>query len=351
MPQVKEISNGAQFSRSLEGGMVADAQTRVFKVLLDSAGATIDVQQTCGVTIGSVHPYNQNIYCSGFDSSFDGDSRMVLMCRFNYKSAPSASGQDPQKENPTVRPANWSVSSVVHEEVAYLWNAISGPDASKGWIVPANPVGDRYDGATRMQPLITFSVEQYESGDPSRHSLLAGVVNSGSYTIGTFVAPERTLMFRGVQSQPVVESWGTLMYRGWKATYEFVYRSNYAGPTLGKIGWDIAIPQTGFNIKNVNGVSNLEVGSLALAHDSTGKIKDWPANPQVVTGTDGKKVRGMVLVHSYADGGASQVPCAQPIPLNDDGTPRSSTASPAVKVYRYQVQEEYDFNSFGIRYG
>ena len=351
--KAKEISAGAQFSRSMEEGVVADSLTRVFKVLTDSPGAEFDIQKTCEVYIGDKHPKNTNVYCSGFDAHYDGDSRTVAICVFQYKSAPSATGKDPQEQNPKQRPANWSVSSVVHEEVAYLWNAIDGPAKSDGWVVPTNPAGDRYDGVTRMQPLVTFSVEQYESTDPSKHALLAGVVNKTEYKIGTYSAPERTLMFRGIQAQPVVEYWGKDIYRGWKATYEFVYRSNYAGPMLGKIGWDIALPQTGFNIINkesaLGGGSN-EVGSLALAHGTDGKITDWPSDPSLVAGTDGKKVRGMVLVHSYSDGGASQVPCAQPIPLNDDGTPRSHSATPPVKVYRYQVQEAYNFDSFGLRY-
>jgi hypothetical protein len=57
----------------------------------------------------------------------------------------------------------------------------------------------------------------------------------------------------------------------------------------------------------------------------------------------------MVMVFEYENGGASQLPSAQPIPINDNGRPRIDTASPKVLVYRYQVQDEIDFSQFGLR--
>jgi len=52
----------------------------------------------------------------------------------------------------------------------------------------------------------------------------------------------------------------------------------------------------------------------------------------------GDKVRGMVKVFEYEDGGVSQLPSASPIPLNDNGRPRIHTADPKVIVRAYQVQ-------------
>lgn len=355
MREVKEVAAGASVSRSSENGRFADSGTRAFKILMDYPGEVVDLQQTCGVYIGSPHPFNPQIFCTSFDARYDGESRMVILCTFQYASAASSdSTQDNREKAPDIRPANWSVASTLTEAPAWLWKPIGHSTLGGDWQVPVNTVGDRYDGVTRVEPMVTYSIEQYESQDPNRHVSLAGVVNDASFKIGTFTAPQRTLMFRGVQCQPVVESWGQNIYRGWKATYEFVYKKGYAGEELGDIGWDVATPQTGFNIKNIEaalGGGIHEVGSLLLAHDSSGKITDWPADPSLAPGTNNKKVRGMVLVHAYADGsgGASQLPCAQPIALNDDGTPRSSTATPPVKVYRYQVQPEYDFNNFGIR--
>jgi hypothetical protein len=57
------------------------------------------------------------------------------------------------------------------------------------------------------------------------------------------------------------------------------------------------------------------------------------------------------------DGGYTQIPCAQPIPLNDDGTPRNTEAFPVaskVLINRICLQPEVDFgtnfSNFGIRW-
>jgi hypothetical protein len=62
------------------------------------------------------------------------------------------------------------------------------------------------------------------------------------------------------------------------------------------------------------------------------------ALPETVAVDD--RVRAMVRVFSYDDGGASQLPAAQPIALNDDGTPRKG--DPLVK--RYCPYEKINFS-------
>jgi hypothetical protein len=57
----------------------------------------------------------------------------------------------------------------------------------------------------------------------------------------------------------------------------------------------------------------------------------------------------MVKVFEHESGGASQTPSAQPIPLNDDGTPRIYNADPKVLVYRYRVYREANFNTLNLR--
>lgn len=158
-------------------------------------------------------------------------------------------------------------------------------------------------------------------------------------------------MFRGVQCNPVVESWGSNIYRGWKATYEFVYKKNYAGEELGDIGWDIAIPQTGFNVKAFTppGGADDDPFGQPLKH-ANGKIGFEGGVPFLPVGIDeDEKVRAMVKVFEYENGGASQLPSSQPIPINDNGRPRIETASPKVLLYRYQVQPSYDFSLLNLR--
>jgi hypothetical protein len=213
-----------------------------------------------------------------------------------------------------------------------------------------------YEGITRLEPVTTIVIEEFEKEDPTKYCDLVGVVNQELFFIGSLTCDKRTLMFRGLQARPTVESWGGELYRGWTVSYEFVFRRNYVRGLYyngqlydDNLGWDIAVPQSGFNIINKSaalGGGIHEVGSLALAHSAEGKIANWPDDPDLVEGTEGKKVRGMVLVASYGtDGGASQLPCAQPIPLNADGTPRSSTANPKVIVRRWCVHRDVFFNN------
>lgn len=363
MPKlVSDIFAGTSFQRSSDfGKSVTDSQVRVFRILLNNPGETVDVELTCGVKIGDNHPINTNIYCTSWDAKFEDESRTVIVATFNYQSTPAADGNDRNKQAPDVRPANWSTSTSLMEVPAQSWAEVGQNNLAAGaWEAPVNPVKDRYDGVSSFDALVSISVEQYCVSDPTTHCLYAGCVNEESLTIGTLVCQPGSVMFRGVQAKPTVESWGGLMYSGWTATYEFAYRPNYVkgiyfnGQTYdANIGWDIAVPQTGFNVINNEaalGGGIHEIGSLALEHGSDGKIKDWPADPSLVPGTAGKKVRAMVLVHAYADGGASQLPCAQPIPLNSDGTPRATGANPPVIVRRYRTNREINFHdTFGIR--
>lgn len=356
MPRyVSEITSGTQFSRSLEDGVIADSQNRSFKVLLNFPGEIIDVQGTCRVYIGNQHPTNLNIFCSSFDAKYDGDSRAVLICTFQYKSKASSSQEDPQKNDPTIRPANWTTSVATYESPVRNWRRVyAGTGAEQS---AANALGDMYDGITRLEPIITISVEQFERFDPLRNNYAVGCINSNSLRISNSLFCEpATVMLRGIQADPTVESWGNQVFRGWKTRYEFLFKRNPAmlannsGEYNEEIGWDVAVPQTGFNVKAFApnaGVANADIYGQPLKH-SAGKIIGPPfLLPDNINAGD--KVRAMVKVFEYENGGASQAPSAQPIPLNDDGTPRDYIASPKVLIYRYRVYREYNFNSLNLR--
>lgn len=364
MPKiVSDIHSGVGFQRSSDNGKnLADAQTRVFRIILNDPSEVIDVQKEVGVKIGDVHPVNSNLYCTSWDAKYEGDSRTVVIATFNYQSTPSAQGQDRNEQPPDIRPANWSTSTTIMEVPAQSWVEVGQNNLAAGNAeAPINPAKDRVEGISSFDALVTISIEQYCVDDPTEHCLYAGSVNKEVIRVGSLTCQPGSVMFRGVQAKPTIESFGDLFYRGWTATYEFAYRPNYVkgissgnGTYDGNIGWDIAVPQTGFNIINKSaalGGGVHEIGSLVLQHGSDGKIANWPDDPDLATGTEDKKVRAMVLVHAYADGGgASQLPCAQPIPLNDDGTPRAITANPPVKVRRYRTNREVNFtNTFGLR--
>ena len=351
-PLVKEISSGNQVSRSSNEGQLADTATRVFRLVLSSPGESFDIQTTCGVRIGDAHPVNGNVFCTSFDARFDGDSRMVLLCTFQYQSTASAGssggGADPKSQSPAIRPPNWTTSTSLIEQPLYTWRKRTGQQVWAAEGPAVNPAGDIYDGVSRMVPIVTISIQAWASTDPTRDNQHAGKVNQVQNTLGTLSMAPHTLMFRGVQCQPAVESWGGLTYRGWNTTYEFVYKKNETKVRVGGVdllvdlGWDVAIPQSGFNVKVFAPPGNADQDPFGqpLEFDDDGAI----ANPSALASdlNAGDKARGMVRVPLKDK--STQSPSASPIPLNDDGTPRANTADPKVLVYGYAVQPEMNFN-------
>lgn len=336
---VSEISSGHQFSRSSENGLISDAQTRVFRIVLKEAGDVIDPSEECDIKIGDPHPVNQNIYCTSFDIKFEGESRMVFLCTFQYKSTAGSdsNGDDPKSQSPDIRLAQWSISTSLIEVPVAKWREVDAQGAAGPLKDAHNPVGDLYEGISALQPVVTFVFEQFDNEPPSKWAGDAGLVNEDPVDFPGITCDRRTLLFRGASGKPAVEFWGDQLYRGWTTSYEFAYRADT---------WDIRIPLSGFNIFNapfgsVNGAQgqNVEAGSLLLKHDG-GTIKGWPNDIEPARDTGAIKTRAMVLVHEYETGGAQQLPSAQPIPLNDDGSPRWSGAEPKVLVKRYSVYGE-----------
>lgn len=367
MPRmVSEVAQGTQYQFSGSQDGIGASLNRVFRILLDSPQEYVNLPQACGVSVGDVHPTETYLRCTNYMGQYDGESRMVILATFTFTADVAWGGEGGGtgggggggrlSTNPEIRPANWSLSATMMEVPAYSWAMVTDLSGDTDPEEAAtNPAGDAYVGIAKLEPIVTISIEQYEFQDPTRHVMHVGKTNSNVVTLGSLTCPRRTVMLRNVQSRPFVEQYGDLLYRGWNVAYEFSFRRNtISGLRIGDqnnitadIGWDIAVPQTGLNIindENALGGGACEIGSLLLAHENQ-KIKDWPDDPSLVAGTNGRKVRGMILVHEYEDGGASQLPCAQPIPLNDDGTPRSSTAYPKVIIKRYRVTEEIDFKT------
>lgn len=357
MPKItREVSAGNQFSRSSNQGQLADSAVRAFRIVLNDPTETFDIQQECGVFIGDKHPVNDNLYCVSFDGRLEGDSRMVYSVSFQYQSTADAasssgggSGADPKSQPPDVRPPSWTTSTSLIEQPIYTWRKRTGQRVWGNDGPAVNPAGDIYDGVTRMVPIVTISIQSWASTDPTVDNQHAGKVNSVQNTIGTLVMEPHTLMFRGVQCQPAVESWGGSVYRGWRVTYEFMYKKNETKVRVGGVdllvdlGWDVAIPQSGFNVKVFAPPGNADQDPFGQPLKFTDElvIDDNP----LALGDDlnaGDKARAMVRVPLKDK--STQSPSASPIPLNDDGTPRADTADPKVLVYGYAVQPEMNFN-------
>lgn len=344
--------------------------TRSFKILTDNPSdiETVDVQAVVGVAAGDLYPGVPAAVCDSLELKPDGDSRVTWILTATYTASEVSleggganggnagdSTPDPRSQSPEVRPANWTTSTTTIEVPSWQWMPID----AQGNIGPAqmatNPAGDMYDGITILQPIVNITVEQYCSGDQLVFSPVVGKVNSNQGRLGSLNLFPRSVLFRSISCKPHTERIGRRTWRGWLATFEFSYKPNFNNYLNAMIGWDIAIPITGFNcINNGLGNADVETGALALEleDESLGVIKNWP-NPAICPGLVGEKVRANVLVSPDRPGvKAAQRPSAQPIPLNRDGTPRNQKlpANQRVLIQRAQIYDAFDMSTLGLRF-
>lgn len=367
---VSELTQGQSFSRSVRDGQIADRATRTFKILLESPTEVPQIQPLCGVFVGDPHPDSPGLYCLSFSAQYDGDSRMVVLANFEYEPIISSAdgggvggGGGQGGQPPDVRPANWSLSSSLVEVPVRAWRrrtALQGWGASEP---AANPVGDIYDGVTAMKAMVTINITQFNLLDPTMHARYVGCINEEQITLGTLVMKPHTVMFRGLSVQSQVKPWGAGVFRGWESQYEFAYTENVQdvntsdfGITEGAIevplGWDIAIPVSGWNclaFDPVGAAAEDDIFGQPLKH-ANGKIVDDPDYALPDGTSAGDKVRSMVKVMDYKTGGSSQAPSASPIALNEDGRPRNVTDQRRPLVFAYQVHEAINFTqTLGLR--
>lgn len=364
----KEVTSGTGASLTSQSGGVE--YTRVFKMLLDNPSDITSINVINKIAeidgsfagIGTLHPVDQFASCGSVQVSPDGDSRHAFTVTVSYSplsaiSLEQGGGNDTTDDNrskpPDVRPANWSTSTTTIEVPSWQWIPRWGPN--NGQAVPAtNPAGDLYDGLTILQPIVNISVEQYCAGDQTVFSSAVGKVNSNQGRLGSLSLFPRSVLFRAVSFKPHAEIVGRKMWRGWLGTFEFSFKPNWNNIMNEYLGWDIAVPLSGLNCKNSFAGQDVEKGAcqLELENEGTGAIKDWPNNPQLAAGLADEKVRANVLVKVSTDNGtrASQRPSASPVPLNENGTPRSSKANPPVLIRRYQIYDTFDMSTLGLRF-
>jgi hypothetical protein len=359
MPKmVSELPQGLAFSRSSEGGADAYQATRKWRVILNSPGENWDIAVAVGLNIGSPYSQSNPIPCVSLDVAADGESRMVRIVTAQFRSSESAApnAPDPGTQQPTVRPALYSMTTSLTEIAAWggapVLNGVSG-----AWSPAVNPVGELVDGITRLEPVVNINIDQYSYSDMSQLLAYCGYVNSDIFTFSSLSVGIHCCMLQSISSQSVVEQFGDTTFRGFKVTFGFAVRAHWTITRNGfqAIGWDMAVPQTGFTIYNTNG-NDVDARALAWEHDDNGKVKMdtfglYPA--ALAAGTSGTKVRAMVTVPA-STGGWTQRPCAQPVALNDNGTPRAPAASPKVLINRICIQPEMafgnNFSNFGIRW-
>jgi len=321
MPKlVKEVSDGQSFSRSTEGGAIADTLTRVFRVILNNPGEYLDIQQACGVFIGDVAPSNPGLFCKSFSASFENNSRVTVLCTFQYATN-SSSPQNEQPQPPETRPAEW---------------------------------------ITKLEPVITISITQFETADPTYRLLDVGKINEDDLVLGSYLSCEPyTVMFRGITKKPAIEPFGANVVSGYSCTYEFLYKPNFVGGEFNeRLGWDILVPQSGMSVICFDPGGGQDQPNPDA--DPLGQPLQWEegslgtkvkANPYTLPKglSPGTKAQAMVAIPAHADGGFSQKPASSPIPLNNDGSPRRSGARPKVMLKRYRLYQEMSFSDFGLR--
>jgi hypothetical protein len=362
---VSELAQGKSFSRSAEGGALADQATRTWKILLNTPNESFVISDVVGVNIGDPLGASNPIPCVSLDVKADGESRMVRIVTAQYRTTAGIGNIDPGTQAPQARPALYSMSTSLTEIAAWGGAPVSG-GVSGAWIPAVNPVGDLVDGVTRLEPVVNINIDQYSYSDMSQLLAYCGYVNSDSFTFSNLSVGIHCCMLQSISSTSVVEQFGNTTFRGFKVTFGFAVRAHWTITRQGfqAIGWDMAVPQTGFNIRNAGiGRSDVDQKALALQHTEGNKVMKLAGGQLVIAdGTEGSKVRAMVTVpagerETSTSYGYTQRPAAQPVALNDDGTPRNAdnfSLAEKVLINRICIQPEMafgsNFSNFGIRW-
>ena len=356
MPKlVSQIAQGNTFSRSAEGGSRADEATRVWKVILNAPNEAWDINEAVGVYIGDPYSEQAPVPCVSIEASADGESKLVRIVTVKYRTTPGESGggggQDPGTQQPDVRVANFSTSTSLYEAPAYEWKPYGSGVTTSEWGPIVNAMGDPMDGISRMEAITTIRVTQFSLVPGTVHSSKCGCINEEEMSLGGYLTcSPHTVLFRGVEAAPHVETFGNTVYRGFMNSYEFAYRPNVVD-RHGECGWDVTPLHTGFNVKAFNptnpGVDKDPYGQPLKFVDYV--LKEPLALPDGVA--VGDKVRAMVKIMNMQTGAVSQNSSAQPVALNETGTPRNTeTADPKVIIWRRQVQPTVNLTTtLGLR--
>lgn len=350
-----ELAQGNVFTRSSEGGSSVDSAQRQFKVILNSPDETWNVDEYIGIAIGDPYSETNQIPCVSFEARADGDSRMVRIVTFRYRSTPGGVdgsggggvGGDPRLQPPASRPALYQLSSSLQEVPAVGGGVLlQGGFTEKSAF--ATPVGDVQEGLTKLEPVINLQITQYSYTDQSGLLQYSGFVNSDQFLFSAHAVPIHCCMFNGLSVSPYVESG----FRGFQLQFQFTFRWNkctgveYNGDA--PLGWDQPVVLSGYNILNT-GLGSASVEQEHLLYKLDNDDSGFLAEP-LTLGRPNQKVRAQIPGQEDSSGRMRQHAAASPVLLNKDGSPRSRSLQPI--VYRYRTQPETafgnNFSNFGI---
>lgn len=350
-----ELAQGNTFTRSSEGGSSVDAAQRQFKVVLNAPNEAWLVDEVLGIKIGDPYSQTNQIPCVSWEARADGDSRLVKIVTFRYRSTPGGvdgsgggggggGGSDPRLKSPEVRPALYQLSSSLQEVPAVGGGVLT----SVGYGEVAafkNSAGDLLEGLTRLEPVVNLQITQYAYTDQSGLLQYTGFVNSDQFVFSGHTVPIHCCMFQGLSVSPYVESG----FRGFQLQFQFAFRWNYCPGVQfngsSPLGWDQPIVESGYNIINT-GLNNSQVQQehLVYALDDAGNI----ASPKTLK-SQGGKMRAQIPAGGV-DGGERQHGAASPVLLNADGSPRARTLGALVARVQTQPATVFgnNFSNFGI---
>lgn len=352
-----ELAQGNVFTRSSEGGSSVDSAQRQFKVILNSPDEAWNVDEYIGIAIGDPYSATNKIPCVSFEGRADGDSRLVRIITFRYRSTPGGvdgsggsavgGGSDPRLQPPATRPALYQLSSSLQEVPAVGGGVLlqSGYTDKPAFVTP---VGDLQEGITKLEPIVNLQITQYSYTDQSSLLQYTGFLNSDQFSFSGHTVPVHCCMFNGLSVSPYVESG----FRGFQLQFQFSFRWNFSPGVEyngnDPLGWDQAVVLSGYNILNT-GLNSSNVEQEHLLYKLDPDESGFLAEP-LALGRPGEKVRAQIPGQADSSGRMRQHAAASPVLLNKDGSPRSRSLEPIVYRYRTQPATVFgnNFSNFGI---
>jgi hypothetical protein len=158
---VTELAQGKSFSRSAEGGSLADQATRTWKILLNAPNESFVISDAVGVNIGDPLGSANPIPCVSLDVKADGESRMVRIVTAQYRTSAGVGNTDPGTQPPPSRPALYSMTTSLTEIAAWGGSLVTGGSSGQ-WSPAISPAGDIVDGVTRLEPVVNINIDQWE---------------------------------------------------------------------------------------------------------------------------------------------------------------------------------------------
>lgn len=354
-----ELAQGNTFTRSSEGGSSVDAAQRQFKVVLNAPNEEWLVDEVLGIKIGDPYTETNQIPCVSWEARADGDSRLVKIVTFRYRSTPGGvdgsgggggggGGSDPRLKSPEVRPALYQLSSSLQEVPAVGGGVRTDSGVYTETSAFTNSAGDLLEGMTKLEPVVNLQITQYSYTDQSGLLQYTGFVNSDQFVFSGHTVPIHCCMFNGLSVTPYVESG----FRGFQLQFQFAFRWNYCPGVQfngnAPLGWDQPVVDSGYNIYN-DGLGRQDVEHEHLLYkldaDESGFVEEPPTLAR-----QGEKVRAQIPGQADASGRLRQHAAASPVLLNTDGTPRFRSLDPIVWRFRTQPETTFgnNFSNFGI---